>query len=497
MVAQCLQVLLALSVLSAVAAIVAKSNQSVIELLVPHDESFRNILSLDQINKIMLTEITEEFGGQRRLTEKESNILWSKAMEYEWLVAEEREANAHDPNGRRTQDGEAGGSSPFVVCDMHFGKTGESCKETVQVSLGIHLIVSEINLSFCLRFHLLSNLPFSYLYQPLYNKEDMTCFIVVALPSNIKGLPSGLAGIPMMAEMKMAAGLADYILTAEPMLSRVEALFCSMETESPSRATVLATAFLDGMINDGAGRRLRANAFLESQVTRDSHREEFWHRQLQDSDDDLCNDMLASLKLEVSPKGNTMMLTLPPDQRNDEFRECLHALVVDLVMQTEICYVGAYQQIETLNKLATGIVQSGSSTSTPFYDVGLDGLGQVVALSDTGIDTDSCYFWDSRKEILKDKSGIFNLDIRKVVQYVALGDDKENGGGHGSHVAGTIAGRRATDGKVESDGDGDGVARAAKLAFFDIGDCKTHETPLLYRTIAPLYLTFVLMSSSR
>jgi subtilisin family serine protease len=311
----------------------------------------------------------------------------------------------------------------------------------------------------------------------------MTCFIVVALPSDIKGLPSGVAGIPMMAEMKMAAGLGEHILTADPMPSRIDVLFCSSETESSSRATVLATELLDDMMNDGVGRRLRADAFLESRISRDLQREEFWHRQLQDLDDDLCSDMLASLKLEVSAKGNTMMLTLLTDQRKDEFRKCLHALVVDLVMQTEICYVGAYQQIETLNKLATGIVQSGISTSTPFYDVGLDGLGQVVALSDTGIDTDNCYFWDSRKEIRKDKSGIFNLDIRKVVQYVALGDDKENGRGHGSHVAGTIAGRRAIDGKVESDGDGDGVARAAKIAFYDIGDGKIHQTPL-YRAIS-------------
>jgi hypothetical protein len=145
-----LMVLVALSALSAVATIVAKSSQFVIELLVPYDESFRN-LSLNQINKIMLTEITEEFGGQRRLTEEKSNTLWGKAMEYEWLVVEEREAKAHT-SGRRTQDGEAGGSSPFVVCDMHFGKTGESCKKTVEVSLGLHLIVSEVNISLCSGF---------------------------------------------------------------------------------------------------------------------------------------------------------------------------------------------------------------------------------------------------------------------------------------------------------------------------------------------------------
>jgi hypothetical protein len=156
-----LYLVLAVSALSAVATVFAKSYQSTIELLVPHDESFRNILSLDQINRIMLTEVTEEFGGQRRLTEEESNSLWNKAMEYEWLVAEEREAIAHS-NGRRTQEGEAGGSSPFVVCDMHFGKTGESCKETVETSLGVNLIVSEIKVSICLRFHLLSNFHFSY-----------------------------------------------------------------------------------------------------------------------------------------------------------------------------------------------------------------------------------------------------------------------------------------------------------------------------------------------
>jgi hypothetical protein len=47
----------------------------------------------------------------------------------------------------------------------------------------------------------------------------MTCFVVVAL-RQISGLPSGVAGIPMMAEMKMAAGLADHIL------NRTHAITC-------------------------------------------------------------------------------------------------------------------------------------------------------------------------------------------------------------------------------------------------------------------------------
>jgi hypothetical protein len=42
------------------------------------------------------------------------------------------------------------------------------------------------------------------------------------------------------------------------------------------------------------GRRLRANAFLGLEVTHDSHRENFGTASPQDSDDDLCKDMLAS-----------------------------------------------------------------------------------------------------------------------------------------------------------------------------------------------------------
>ena len=41
--------------------------------------------------------------------------------------------------------------------------------------------------------------------------------------------------------------------------------------------------------------------------------------------------------------------------------------------------------------------------------------------------------------------------------------------GHGTHVCGTVAGRKSLDGVTESDGFVDGVARDAQLAFFDIG----------------------------
>ena len=55
-------------------------------------------------------------------------------------------------------------------------------------------------------------------------------------------------------------------------------------------------------------------------------------------------------------------------------------------------------------------------------------------------------------------------------------------------MAGSIAGRRSTDGRSEQVGDADGVARSAKLALFDIG--KSDEglrVPLLSTMFATGY----------
>lgn len=140
MVHKSLLVLLAIGSLSAVESLVT-SNFSSSELLFQQDDYSHLGLSLEQVKRIMLTEVNEEF-GERRLTNADSEALWSNAVKYEWSLAEEREEKAQQ-EGRRTQEGTLQlGASPFVVCDMHFGKTGESCKATVESYLGSHLIVS-------------------------------------------------------------------------------------------------------------------------------------------------------------------------------------------------------------------------------------------------------------------------------------------------------------------------------------------------------------------
>ena len=50
--------------------------------------------------------------------------------------------------------------------------------------------------------------------------------------------------------------------------------------------------------------------------------------------------------------------------------------------------------MEVLNKVLTAYVEGGDPSETPMRDAGLDGTGQVIGLSDTGLDDSSCFFRD-------------------------------------------------------------------------------------------------------
>ena len=139
--------------------------------------------------------------------------------------------------------------------------------------------------------------------------------------------------------------------------------------------------------------------------------------------------------------------------------------------------IHTFPKLTTKNRYVSGFLESGSQTPT-FANgrqlsnhllqskLNLTGLGQFVVIADSGLDPLHPFFLDETQPTpTKDP----NYDHRKVVAIVPVtdtGDIKDRTAGHGTHCAGTIAG------KTSSDEPGlamySGVAPDAKLYVFDL-----------------------------
>jgi hypothetical protein len=113
------------------------------------------------------------------------------------------------------------------------------------------------------------------------------------------------------------------------------------------------------------------------------------------------------------------------------------------------------------------------------WNRGLLGSGQVVAVSDTGIETETCFWYDPAHPVVLQQvapPGALTVDPahRKIlavngVNVVSFQDDGSHR--HGTHVSTTVLGDDAANpvGTMSAGHDhGDGIAPAAKLIFEDI-----------------------------
>lgn len=131
-----------------------------------------------------------------------------------------------------------------------------------------------------------------------------------------------------------------------------------------------------------------------------------------------------------------------------------------------------------LNDNSMRILQSGSYTgNTPIFARGIHGSNQVIAVCDTGLDADSCYFRDTNGALPpanRVHQTNVNWALRKVIaaDFLYAGDDPASSTawdnqGHGTHVAGDACGSSLTDptGTFSQNG----MAPGAKLIVQDGG----------------------------
>jgi hypothetical protein len=147
----------------------------------------------------------------------------------------------------------------------------------------------------------------------------------------------------------------------------------------------------------------------------------------------------------------------------------------------DVFWVDVEGRRELLNDTTISVGQSGidPGQTTPVFDHGIHGEGQIVGYIDTGADADLCYFRDPARGLPPvNACGGTAVDTaqRKVIAVDFLAQNECNGGiatnewdtqGHGSHVGGTIAGDNFANPIVHDLGDG--MAPAAKLVVQDAG----------------------------
>lgn len=139
--------------------------------------------------------------------------------------------------------------------------------------------------------------------------------------------------------------------------------------------------------------------------------------------------------------------------------------------------------LQSLNHDSAWRCQSGEPQYTPIFDQGLFGENQVIAVADSGIDIDACFFADPNVGLPATNGSTgteVNLNHRKVLAVDFYWDEEWPNPaptdwdtlGHGSHTAGSAAGDSNANGQYE---DFDGMAPAAKLVIqdggFGVDDC--------------------------
>jgi len=122
-----------------------------------------------------------------------------------------------------------------------------------------------------------------------------------------------------------------------------------------------------------------------------------------------------------------------------------------LAFDDNIFWIEEKRPMFKMNDRTYWVIQNNVQNTSPVWDKGIHGEGQVINIMDTGVDTASCFFTGG-KIIWKESYSGFWTDACEI--------------GHGTHVAGTAAGYDNTN----SLNDFKGMAYAANLTVQYTGD---------------------------
>jgi hypothetical protein len=225
------------------------------------------------------------------------------------------------------------------------------------------------------------------------------------------------------------------------------------------------------------------------------------------ADDDLL-DLLTLIKFhpELFPSNYTLPLStqdlLPT---NPLSHRSVHTLLIPLLCQygeigltlfstlSSIQWIELRPQMTSSSYWANGVTQSGQPLVNILHEANLTGDGQVIGIADTGIDINSCYFYDPNEQFVFNE---LNPKHRKILYYNSMNGNTLDDSGHGTLVAGTSSGNCFQSTSSSSSSHFNGIAPNSKIAFLDISlaDGSLHLPSNLYSN---LFLQLYQISNSK
>ena len=133
-----------------------------------------------------------------------------------------------------------------------------------------------------------------------------------------------------------------------------------------------------------------------------------WARALESGieSDHFCQVMFDQIEIRDNSDTQSFDIVLNPQNKRDDFMQqglelpystssnidCVRSLIIGLSIHPHVLSIEAELPISADDFEAQWITQSNSQGSTPLYDRGLTGKGQIVSLSDSGLDVNHRYF---------------------------------------------------------------------------------------------------------
>jgi len=168
-----------------------------------------------------------------------------------------------------------------------------------------------------------------------------------------------------------------------------------------------------------------------------------------------------SIKDELHPDNERLVIKSPSG--------LVENTILRLTALEEVMRIEKMRYKKVSNDESSWMCQSGIYGKKPIWDHGITGAGQIIAVSDTGLDIDHCFYWDPFYGMPAFLDNFYDPDHRKVIGYFVWtreGNDWDKQG-HGTHTAGSAAGDDWENmGKYDTD---DGLAFNAKLIMQDLG----------------------------